>query len=582
MATALILPVSCSKAQGLSSKLPWEKDDGNTGTGGDNEDGDISDAGSTLYNGIVLPDTWPPKNIVPTSVEPMKVPYLTNRPAVVPIDIGRQLFVDDFLIETSTLKRVNHQATKYSGNPILKAESSLEKPSGHFPGLGPKDGGVWWEPRKNKFMMWYEAGWLYRMALATSSDGLHWEKPNIYNGTNELKSLSDLVQNSCAVVLDYDAPDSERYKMFHRQPNDQANALGGSGYSMVSADGITWTKRTRTGPCGDRSTMFYNPFRKKWVYSLRNIGALGFNQMRVRFYHEHSDFLQGANWSSANSVFWCRADKYDPKDPVINIEPELYNVQAVAYESIMLGLHQILLDSNEACKKAGRPKVTVLKTAFSRDGFHWSRPDREPFIDAARSPGTWDKGYIQSVGGLCSVMKDQLWFWYIGFKGQEDRPGHSASMHSDFATGLAYLRRDGFCSMSTTTNGELTTRPVKFSGKHLFVNVDCPEGKLKVEVMDKNYNVIPGFGAEQCLAVTEDSTIKMISWNGGNDLSSLANKEIRFRFVLEKGDLYAFWVSPSENGESMGYVAGGGPGYTSNIDDKGLAAYSNANIPTLQ
>ncbi len=48
-------------------------------------------AGETLYNGIVLPDEWPPK-IAKLTREPMTVPYLEHRPAVVPIDGGFSAF----------------------------------------------------------------------------------------------------------------------------------------------------------------------------------------------------------------------------------------------------------------------------------------------------------------------------------------------------------------------------------------------------------------------------------------------------------------------------------------------------------
>jgi hypothetical protein len=63
-----------------------------------------------LYNGIELPDQWPPRFLDPASAEPMEVPYLQKPPKVIPIDVGRQLFVDDFLIEKTTLKRSFHQA----------------------------------------------------------------------------------------------------------------------------------------------------------------------------------------------------------------------------------------------------------------------------------------------------------------------------------------------------------------------------------------------------------------------------------------------------------------------------------------
>ena len=42
----------------------------------------------------------------------MDVPYLKDPPKVIPIDIGRQLFVDDFLIaKMAGLKRTFHLAT---------------------------------------------------------------------------------------------------------------------------------------------------------------------------------------------------------------------------------------------------------------------------------------------------------------------------------------------------------------------------------------------------------------------------------------------------------------------------------------
>lgn len=61
-------------------------------------------AGETLCNGIELPDDWPPK-IEKLTREPMPVPYLEHPLAVIPIDVGRQLLVDDLLIEQRHLAR---------------------------------------------------------------------------------------------------------------------------------------------------------------------------------------------------------------------------------------------------------------------------------------------------------------------------------------------------------------------------------------------------------------------------------------------------------------------------------------------
>jgi len=74
-----------------------------------------------LYNGIKLPEPWPPRYSVVPSREPMPVPYLHNIPQVIPIDVGHQLFVDDFLIEPTELRRTHHPAEYYPENPVLKA-----------------------------------------------------------------------------------------------------------------------------------------------------------------------------------------------------------------------------------------------------------------------------------------------------------------------------------------------------------------------------------------------------------------------------------------------------------------------------
>jgi len=130
--------------------------------------------------------------------------------------------------------------------------------------------------------------------------------------------------------------------------------------------------------------------------------------------------------------------------------------------------------------------------------------------------------------------------------------------------------------MSTLSQGSLTTRPVTFTGKYMFVNVDCPNGRLSVEILDENNQVLTNFTEAQCKSVSVNSTIQQIDWNDVSDLSSIIGKKVKFRFILTNGNLYSFWVSPSLNGESNGYVAGGGPGYATSVDNQGIKAYEKA------
>jgi len=144
------------------------------------------------------------------------------------------------------------------------------------------------------------------------------------------------------------------------------------------------------------------------------------------------------------------------------------------------------------------------------------------------------------------------------------------------STGLATLRRDGFASVTDAWPAAVTrpvmrhasaliTRPVRFSGTHAFVNANV-QGSLRVELLDRTGTTIPGFSADRCEAILGDSTKHAVRWNGAPPLDGLANTAVRFKFMLDRARLYAFWVGHSVRGESRGYLGAGGPGFTGTID----------------
>ncbi|MEO6787448.1 MAG: glycosyl hydrolase family 32 [Chthoniobacteraceae bacterium] len=520
-------------------------------------------AGEVLYNGIELPTPWPPATPVMKAGEPMPVPYLAKPPAVIPIDVGRQLFTDDFLIGSTTLTRKFHLATLYPGNPVLKPDQPPEF-EGKAPMAMPFSDGVWFDPGDRLFKMWYMAGYGRQTAYATSRDGLHWEKPalDVRPGTNVVQKDA---RDSSTVWLDLEESDPQRrFKMWRSHSEDKRFGLS----LHFSADGIHWNPRAlRTGSCGDRTTVFWNPFRKVWVYSLRH----GWGVPRARRYWEVKDLLASPQWSAITEpVMWTGADRLDPPREDLGDAPQLYNLDGVAYESVMLGLFTIWRGDKNI--PPGRPKPNSVWLGFSRDGFHWDRPDRHAFIPVSEKQGDWNWGNVQSVGGGCLVVGDELWFYFSG------RAGVGPQMRDgNGATGLAKLRRDGFASMeSGAGEGTLTTRPLRFSGKQLFVNLAAPQGELRAEVLDKDGKVIAPFTKENSITASGDKTLLKLNWKDGGDLSKLAGESVRFRFHLRNGALYSFWVSPDESGASRGYVAAGGPGFPGPTDTVGTTANANA------
>jgi len=524
--------------------------------------------GELLYNGIVLPAVWPPRTGNSSSLEPMDVPYLTNLPSLIPIDIGRQLFVDDFLIEKSDLTRTFYQAKKYVGNPVLTPADTDGMGAGKQCRL--QTGGAFYDPAERVFKIFYDAGWEGGLALATSTNLLNWNRPDWgLAGGNLLLGPGFKDDNGAGrektVWLDLNAAKSdERLKLMSTRVSSSDGKLAVRQTLQTSADGRVWSPVTACAKAEDYSSFFYNPFRKVWVYSLKGTSNRT-PRGRCRYYFENRDFLTGANWT--DKVYWTDADRLDEPDPAIGDAAQLYCHNAVAYESLMLGMFQIHLGpNNKICAKGKHPKLTELKLGFSRDGFHWQRPDRRAFIGATRREGDWDRAYLHNTAGVCLVMDDKLWFPYAGFSGIAPDGTHGS--HLGASIGFATLRRDGFASMDAGKNqGTLTTRLITFKGKYLFVNLNAPQGELRVEVLDDYGNVIAPFSAAKCVPLNGDKTKQRVTWQDAETLAAVSGQPVRLRFLLMNGSLFSFWITPDKNGASHGYVAAGGPDFYGVMDN---------------
>lgn len=517
-----------------------------------------------LYNNVLLADGFQNEPSYPRDI-----PYLKHPPEIINISVGRQLFVDDFLIAETDLIPVFHQAVKYEGNPVLSPETPWEKETGNFSAC-PKSGGVWYDEKERIFKMWYEAGWLNQMCYAVSADGIRWERPvlSIEPGTNKIllwKNRAEddpvpcLRPDSCAVFIDDEAPADQRYKLGMHKPGSAC-----PGVAATSPDGIHWENFTETGIADDRTTIFYNPFRKKWVYSIRSAWRSSdprFIGDRRRDYIECDDLLEGAKWERSDRHPWMACCDFDTPDPYILHPmsmptywsyPSLYNVDCVGYESIMLGMFEIhagLRDDNYSCH--GVPKITDLLPMYSRDGYHFSRPSDLPLVWSSRYRGAWDRGYVQSVGGVCIVHGDELWIYYSGFAGDEaydfrvSMDDNQRGIYKNGATGLAKLRRDGFVSMDGS--GTLTTRLLEVSGKKtLHINA---KGCVSAELLSTDGSLLAS--SETFLG---DSTNAMLRF-GDFPVESVNDSVFRIRFRVN-GALYAFGFA-DETGDFGGAHAAG-------------------------
>src|SRR5262249_31545268 len=147
---------------------------------------------------------------------------------------------------------------------------------------------------------------------------------------------------------------------------------------------IHWNPAGYGGPSGDRSTFFYNPFRGVWVYSLRDDPERQRFLGRHRRYVESRDFCTLMPWTDDDAVGWVAADDFDRPRGDTLVAPELYNLDCVAYESVLLGLFTVFYGDPPR-----RHKPNQVEVGFSRDGFHWARPSRSAFIRVSEREGQW-------------------------------------------------------------------------------------------------------------------------------------------------------------------------------------------------
>ncbi len=525
----------------------------------------------TLHNGIVLPDVWPPRYEVPEQRQEMPLPYVESKPSVIPINVGRQLFVDDFLIaSTDNLEILSHHSVFYEKKPDLQPDKEWEVTFEGSPYAAPFSDGVWYDEQDGKYKMWYLAGagmmhkhkQSFYTCYAESDNGKDWKKieRDVYPHTNIVDTCD---RDAATVWLDKAEQDpSKRYKLF----NVEKSTRGWQIILKYSDDGIHWSKGSaQSGYVGDRTTAFYNPFTDKWVISLRYGNKLS---GRSRAYLEHEDPEMAVSLAhhirntvdDRNIVFWFSPDDKELHHPSFpEVEPAIYNFDAIAYESIILGFYAMWKGpENNVCEQYGIQKRNELGLGYSRDGFHFYRPDHSAFMGVNEVDGAWNWGNMQSINGTPLIVGDSLYFYSSGRKKNDIMwDGHSS-------TGLAMLRRDGFVSMQADSEpGTLVTENLSFDGKYLFVNVDVQheDSMLAVELLDESGNPVKGFTKDDCEVIRGvDSTKCQVSWSHHKDVSALAGKTVRMKFYLQHGDLYAFWVSPWESGESRGYTAGGGPG----------------------
>ncbi|MEW6303567.1 MAG: hypothetical protein AB1705_08860 [Verrucomicrobiota bacterium] len=378
---------------------------------------------------------------------------------------------------------------------------------------------------------------------AESPDGIRWTKPNL-----RLHEVNGTRDNNC--ILHRAAPFSHNFSPFYDTrpgvPDDERyKALAGTSKTglvpWASPDGIRWRKLRdeavfRKGAFDSQNVAFWSEHEQCYVLYFRIFtgGTVDEKVWQPKGYRTVSrttskDFL---NWSEPQRMSFGGTPPehlYTNQTHPYFRAPHLY----VALPMRFMPGRKVLTDAQAT--KLGVAKgygsdcaEAVLMT--SRGGTQYDRTFMEGFIRPGTDLGNWASRAGLTALGVVPTGPAEMSLY------------KQAHYTQPTAHLLRYtLRTDGFASLNAPyKGGEMTTKPLKFSGKQLVLNFSTSAaGSVRVEIQDAQGKPIPGFALADATETIGDDIERIVAWKNGSDVSKLAGQPVRLRFVMKDADVYS-------------------------------------------
>jgi len=482
-----------------------------------------------------------------------------------------ELFLDDELLAmTAGVSRRIHPPTKHRLNPVLRPEHWWE-------GDCVMPLATMYDHEEKLFKTWYRTGDRYQSvgrtadldlgghacytAYATSTDGVHWEKPLI--GAVELGGRRDhnVVFLSCGLnprpyfskqgkkafirsVIRHPHPrdESEKYVCLIF---DQANPGAYLGYS---ADGVHWrvepepfwrTLVDATG-WGDDTLMslIYDRRKQRWVIyrrvnpqeSERLIAQPGDESwpapdrgMRIMAYADSADLK---HWENHQIIMVPDAD--DPADV------EFYGLTCHNYAQVYIGYLWVFHMA---------PQVNTIDAQLttSRDGIHFTRCCRRETFIPVGPPDYFDQMITIGDQPEPIIVDDRVYLFYEACNFDHS---HESSLrpHAVITGGLCTFTRDRFVSLETggPPPCRVVTKPMLIEQPRLFLNAATwDDGAIDVEILAKNWLPIDGFTGDAARTIRGNALNHPVRWRDHDDLGALVGKEVRIKFNMTDARLHA-------------------------------------------
>lgn len=447
--------------------------------------------------------------------------YCLTLPAAEPIEINsrRELFVDDFLIESMT-EGMRLQVQQPTPQDVI---ITTDKP---------------WEGNTCAYYTIFQDGELYRMyyrgshadektqkslhrevtCYAESKDGITWTKPELglfeYEGSKKNNIVWDGIGTHCFTPFmdeNPDCPPEAKYKAISR-----GRPVGKKGlYVFQSPDGIHW------------SLMKEEPVITEGYFDSQNLAF--WNTHTRKYVDFHRTFTNGIR-----DIMTCTSDDFVHwTKPVLLKYPgaphqHLYTNAIRAYERaphLLIGFPTRYL-----------PKDSQVEPVFmsSRDGVNFHRFDT-PVIPRDAPQDRMGNRSNYMAHGLIEIPSEPGRMSVFGTEAYYEGPDTRVRRFS--------YRTDGFVALRTDKGGEeLITKPIVFSGKELELNYrTIDKGHIRIAILDEGGKPIPGFDIEDSECLTGDRINAVMTWKGNESrLHELAGKPVRLKFRMSLAEVYSF------------------------------------------
>ncbi len=429
---------------------------------------------------------------------------------------GPQLFVDDFLIESSeNLTRRVQQPVRDAGipNPLVTgAEDRCFQP--FFSVLR--------HPESGQFRIWYGA-WrddkvmhASRLGYLEGDDGIHWKRPaRILDDPAPIQFGSEVLDEGPGFS---DAANRYKYGWWHGGGLRVAGSPDGMHFKPIAPDVVFAHDHDITG-------IWRDPLRRRYVVTASSYRELPqFEGTRRTTLQAFSDDL--IHWSPA-AVVLAADDRFDEG------KTEFYAMSGfLARGGLVVGLVKVLHDD---WKAEGAPKGAYgmghTSLAWTRDGEHWVR-DREVFFGPDTKPGSWDHAHAWIDEQL--PLGDDVHLYYAGYQW-----GHKHNRFEERQIGLVKMRRDRYVAREAgAEKGILRTPPLRLEGTALTVNASTT-GEIRIRLLDDSSKPLPGF---DWVSLRGDQLDHAVPFQ--QPLASLDGRPVRIEFQMQHARLFSFDLKP--------------------------------------